>query len=113
MGISADGVVVVGTSYGATTSAVIWKSAGPAQPLGVLDPSNTMNAAMAASADGRVITGNGGAMGAWVVTIPEPSAVLLLAAGASALLLRRSPLWRKRAPVPLRRSHGRRPAKSP
>jgi hypothetical protein len=42
----------------------------------------------AISADGRVITGDG-AFGAWVLTVPEPSGMALLALGACLLLRRR------------------------
>lgn len=93
LGVSGDGSVVVG--YGASASAgqeaFVWTSSSGLQPLdthliaaGIDLQGWQLTLANAVSADGRTIVGYGvspdGLAEAWIVTLPEPSAGLPIAA---------------------------------
>jgi uncharacterized membrane protein len=105
--VSADGSVAVGAAqvldplYGYYEShAFIWDAqhgmrelaAVLSDELGLDLGGLALHVATAISADGRVITGSArtpaGGFQAWVVSLPEPSAPVLLASGLSALALR-------------------------
>ena len=89
--LSADGSIMVGTSGG---NAVIWDQVGGMRNLqSILEDDHgldqtewTLTTATSVSANGLVIAGTGtdpfGHTKAWRATVPEPSAIALLAMGA-------------------------------
>lgn len=97
-GISGDGGTVVGTDYYSFrawmwTAALGYKDLNQYLPsIGVDLTGWTLTEAYDANGDGTVLVGagmyNGQARG-WIITLPEPSSVLMLAMGGLAILRRR------------------------